>query len=105
MAAARFKGVQRHICLDYNDTIINYFRNALPILLALLTIVTIVMCAPEPITAELIPTTYLKKQADLYLQRHKLDWDFAGSSVLFGASKPRVLKYKSQRKGHKDCFQ
>ena len=36
---------------------------------------TIATCAPEPITAELTSTTYLKKQADLYLQRRELDWD------------------------------
>ena len=35
------------------------------------------MCAPEPITAELKPTTYFKKQVDLYLQRREQDWDFA----------------------------
>ena len=58
---------------------------------------TTVTCAPEPITAhrshlrtratpttaELKPTTYLKKQADLYLQQRELEWDFAGSSVPF----------------------
>ena len=31
--------------------LINYFRNALPIPVALLTVTTIVTCAPEPITA------------------------------------------------------
>ena len=61
--------------------LIIYFINALPIPLALLTIATTVMCAPEPITAELKPTTYLKKQADLYLQQCKLEQDFAGGSV------------------------
>ena len=45
--------------------LINYFRNALRIPLALLAIATIVTCTPEPITAELTPTTYLKKQVDL----------------------------------------
>ena len=44
---------------------------------------TMATCAAEPITAELKPTTYLKKQADLYLQRRKLDRDFAGGSVPF----------------------
>ena len=48
-------------------------------------------CAPEPITAQLTSTTYLKKQADLYLQRRKLDQDFAGGSVPFCASKLTVL--------------
>ena len=65
----------------------NYFINALQILRALSTGATTVTCAPEPITAELKPTTYLKKQADSYLQRHKLDWDFAGGLVPFCASK------------------
>ena len=71
--------------------LINYFRNASQIPLALSTIATIVTCAPEPITAELKPTTYLNKQADLYLQQCELDQDFAGSSVLFCASKLTVL--------------
>ena len=44
---------------------------------------TMAMCAPEPITAELKPMTYLKKQADLFLQRHELDRDFAIGSVPF----------------------
>ena len=48
-------------------------------------------CTPEPITAELKPTTYPKKQADLYLQRRELDQDFAGSSVPFCASKLTVV--------------
>ena len=56
--------------------LINYLINSLQILLALSTIATIVTCAPEPITAELKPTTYLKKQAHLYLQQHELDRDF-----------------------------
>ena len=37
--------------------LIIYFINALPISLALLTVATTVTCAPEPITAELKPTT------------------------------------------------
>ena len=37
--------------------LIIYFINDLPILLALLMIATTVTCAPEPITAELKPTT------------------------------------------------
>ena len=41
--------------------LINDFINDLPIPLALSTIAR---CAPEPITAELIPTEHLKKQAD-----------------------------------------
>ena len=44
---------------------------------------TVATCTPEPITAELKPTTYLKKQVDLYLQWHELDRDFAGGSVPF----------------------
>ena len=87
MAAAWFKGVRCRIHLDYSDKLINYFINALPIPLALLTVATIATCTPEPITAELTSTTYLKKQADLYLQLRKLDRDFAGGSVLFCASK------------------
>ena len=70
---------------------INYFINALRIPLALSTTATIVTCAPEPITAELTSTTYLKKQADLYLQRRELDRDFAGGSVPFCASKLTVV--------------
>ena len=46
--------------------LINYFINALQILRALSTGATTVTCA-----------TYLKKQADLYLQRCELDRDFA----------------------------
>ena len=72
-------------------SLINYFINALPIPLSLSTIFTIVTYTPEPITAELKPTSYLKKQADLNLQRCELDWDFAGSSVLFCASKLTVV--------------
>ena len=78
MAAAWFKGVQRWICLDYNDTVY-YFINSLRIPLALSIIATIDMCAPEPITVHhshvrtranhcrVQPhnTTYLKKQVDL----------------------------------------
>ena len=44
---------------------------------------TTVTCAPEPITAELKPTTYLKKQADLYLQHRELDQDFTSGLVPF----------------------
>ena len=50
MAAAWFKGVQCCICLDCNDTLINYFINALQIPRALSTGATTVMCAPEPPT-------------------------------------------------------
>ena len=63
--------------------LINYFINALPTPITLSTGATTVTCAPEPITAELTSTTYLKKQADLYLQRCELDRDFAGGSVPF----------------------
>ena len=59
--------------------------------LALSTIATIVTCEPEPITAELTFTTYLKKQVDLYLQRRELDRDFASGSVPFCASKLTVV--------------
>ena len=68
-----------------------FFINALRILLALSTIATIVTCAPEPITAELTSTTYLKKQADLDLQQRELDRDFAAGSVPFCASKLTVV--------------
>ena len=34
---------------------------------------------------------YLKKQADLYLQRRELDWDYTDGSVLFCASKLTVV--------------
>ena len=61
------------------------FINALQIPRATVT------CAPEPITAELKPTIYLKKQANLYLQRHEVDRDFAGGSVPFCASKLTVV--------------
>ena len=71
--------------------LINYFINALRIPLALSTIATIVTCAPEPITAELTSMTYLKKQADLYLQQRELDRDFASGSVPFCASKLTVV--------------
>ena len=71
--------------------LIHYFINALRIPLALSTIATIATCAPEPITAELTSTTYLKKQADLYLQRRELDRDFASGSVPFCASKLTVV--------------
>ena len=64
--------------------LINYFINAVPFPIALLTVAT--MCAPEPITAELTFTTYLKKQADSYLQWRELDRDFASVSVPFCAS-------------------
>ena len=91
MAAAWFKGVQRRICLDYNDTINKLFHKCFTNLLALSKISTIATCAPEPITAELKPTTYLKKQADLYLHCCELDRDFAGGSVPFCASKLTVV--------------
>ena len=71
--------------------LINYFINASQIPLALSTIATIVMCTPEPITAELKSTTYLNKQADLYLQQWELDQDFSGRSVPFCASKLTVV--------------
>ena len=74
--------------------LINYFINAFRILRAFSTGAigaTIVTCAPEPITTELTSTTYLKKQADLYLQRRELDQDFAGGSVPFCASKLTVV--------------
>ena len=44
---------------------------------------TTVTCAPKPITAEPTATPHLKKQAELYLQLHELDRDFAGGSVPF----------------------
>ena len=75
MAAAWFKGVQRCICLDCNDTVNKLFHKCF-MNSALSTIATIVTRTPEPITAELKPTTYLKKQAHLYLQQHELDRDF-----------------------------
>ena len=52
---------------------------------------TIATGAPEPIPAELTSMAYLKKQADLYLQRRELDPDFASGSVLFCAPKPTVV--------------
>ena len=61
--------VQRRICLDYNDTVKKLFHKT-----------------PEPITAELTSMTFLKKQADLYLQP-----TFAGDSVPFCASKLTVV--------------
>ena len=54
---------------------------------ALSTVATIATCAPEPITAELKPTTYLKKQADLYLQRRELDRE--SGPRLFGSEEIR----------------
>ena len=66
---------------------INDFINSLQIPVALSTIA---MCAPEPITAELTPLTCLEKQAHLYLQRCKLDRDYAGGLVPFFASKLTV---------------
>ena len=71
--------------------LLNYLINALPIPLALSTIATIVTCAPEPITTEPTPTRHLKKQADLYLQRCELDWNFAGGLVPFCACKLIVV--------------
>ena len=71
--------------------LINYFINALPIPLALLTVATIATCAPEPITTELTSMTCLKKQVDLYLQQRELERDFAGGSVPFCASKLTVV--------------
>ena len=71
--------------------LINHFINALQILRALSTGATTVTCTPEPITAELTSTTYLKKQADLDLQRHKLACDFAGGSVPFCASRLTIV--------------
>ena len=65
--------------------LINYFINVLQIPRALSTRTITVTCAPEPITAELTSTIYLKKRADLYLQRCELDRDFAGSSVPFSS--------------------
>ena len=52
---------------------------------------TVAMCTPEPITAELKPMTYLKKEMDLYLQRRQLDRDFASGSVPLCASKLTVV--------------
>ena len=80
MADAWFKGVPSRI-----------FINALQISSALSTGATTVTCAPAQITAELKPMTYLKKQADLDLQWRELDWDFAGGSVPFCASKLTVV--------------
>ena len=91
MAVAWFKGVQRHICLDYNDTVNTFFINALQILQALSTRATTVTRTPEPITAELTSMTYLKKQAGLHLQQHEVDQDFAGGSVPFCASKLTIV--------------
>ena len=85
MAAAWFKGVQRRICLDYNDTVNKLFHKCFMNSASIVTIATIVTCPPEPITAELVPMTHLKKEADLYLQRCDLNRDFASSSVLFCA--------------------
>ena len=53
MAAAWFKGVG--FVWTTMIPLINYFINELRIPLALSTIGTISMCAPEPITAELTP--------------------------------------------------
>ena len=63
--------------------LIIYFRNALQIPLALLTVATTVTCTPEPITEESTATPHLKKQADLFLQLRELDRDFTGGSVPF----------------------
>ena len=52
----------------------------MPIPLALSTVATIAMCTPEPVTAELKPTTHLKKQAY-----------FAGGLVPFCTSKLTVV--------------
>ena len=57
MAAAWFKGVRRRICLDYNDTVNKLFHKCFTNSAALSTGATTVTCAPEPITAELKPTT------------------------------------------------
>ena len=65
MAAAWFKGVQRRICLDYNDTVNKLFHKCFMNSVSIVSIV--------------------------YLQRHKLDQDFAGGSVPFCASKLTVV--------------
>ena len=77
MAAGWIKGVQCRICLDCNDTVNKLFHKCFTI--------------PEQITADLTSMTYLEKQVDLYLQRHELDWDFAGGPVPFCASKLTVV--------------
>ena len=85
----------RNLCLSAFASNISADQDQtdLRILLALLIIATISMCAPEPepITVELTSMTYLKKQADLDLQQHELDRDFAAGSVPFCASKLTVV--------------
>ena len=84
MAAVRFKGLQRRICLDYNDTINKLFQKCFT---NSASIANKSHHSHVPTRA----TKRLKKQADLYLQRHELDWNFADGSVLFCASKFTVV--------------
>ena len=66
--------------------LINYFRNASRIPLALLTIANIVTCTPKPITAH---HSHVRTRApESSLPRHTLTYqDFAGGSVPFCTSK------------------
>ena len=72
VAAAWFKGVQRRICLDYNDTVNNLFQKCFTNSASIANR-SHHTCTPEPITTEPTATPHLKKQADLYLQRRELD--------------------------------
>ena len=87
MAAAWFNGVQRRICLDYNDTVNKLFRKCFTDSASIANH----SHHSHVHTRANHCTPHLKKQADLYLQRHELDRDFAGGSVSFCASKLTVV--------------
>ena len=74
-------------------SLINYFTNALQILQALSTRATTVTCAPEPITAELTSTTYLKKKSRFIPAAARAGPRFCRrfGPVLFCASKLTVV--------------
>ena len=80
-----FKGVQHHICLDCNETVSKLLHKCFTNSPALSTGAAIATCAPEPVTAELKPTSRFIPVVC------ELDQDFAGGSVLFCASKLTVV--------------
>ena len=89
MAAVWFKGVQRQICLDYNDIVKlvqKCFMNSASIVNR--SHHSHVRTRANHCRASM---TYLEKQVDLYVRRHELDWDFAGGSVPFCAPKLTVV--------------
>ena len=90
MTAAWFKGVQCHICLDYNDTINKLFQRCFTNSASIVNHSHHCHYVPEPITAH--RSHVFTRANHCRAHPHNIPWEkSAGSSVPFSAAKLTVV--------------